>query len=110
VIAARHHDRSDDRHSVRDRRSPRALGEAEIRAFLDHLVVEKQLSRSSQRVHVAAIRFPYHTTLDRPVTAQRIPFPRREGERLPVILSMAEVEQWLRVPRLARIGAAPIRR
>ena len=80
------------------RRSPQALGEAEIRSFLDHLVVERQLSRSTQRVHVAAIRFLYEVTLDRPVTVQRIPFPRRDGERLPVILSVAEVERLLSVP------------
>ena len=79
------------------RRSPKALGEAEIRAFLDHLVVERQLSRSTQRVHVAAIRFLYEVTLDRPFTVQRIPFPRRDGERLPVILSVAEVERLLSV-------------
>jgi site-specific recombinase XerD len=81
-----------------DRRSPQALGEAEIRSFLDHLVVKRRLSRSTQRVHVAAIRFLYAVTLDRPFTVQRIPFPRRDGERLPVILSVAEVERLLRVP------------
>jgi len=80
------------------RRSPQALGEAEIRSFLDHLVVERQLSRSTQRVHVAAIRFLYEVTLDRAFTVRRIPFPRRDGERLPVILSVAEVERLLSVP------------
>ena len=64
-------------------RSPVRLGEADIRSFLDHLVVERRLSRSSQRVYVAAIRFLYQVTLDRPVTVRRIPFPQRDGERLP---------------------------
>jgi site-specific recombinase XerD len=80
------------------RRSPTALGEAEIRSFLDHLVRERRMSRSTQRVYVAAIHFLYHVTLDRPVTVRRIPFPRRDGERLPEILSRSEVEQLLRAP------------
>lgn len=80
------------------RRSPKALGEAEIRAFLDHLVVERHLSRATQRVHVAAIRFLYEVTLDRPCTVRRIPFPQRDGERLPEILSLAEVERLLCAP------------
>ena len=61
------------------RRSPKALGEAEIRSFLDHLVVERQLSRSTQRIHVAAIRFLYE--VERPFTVRRTPFPQRDGER-----------------------------
>jgi len=80
------------------RRSPAALGEAAIRAVLDHLVRERRMSRSTQRVYVAAIHFLYQVTLDRPVTVRRIPFPRRDGERLPEILSRAEVERLLRAP------------
>jgi site-specific recombinase XerD len=71
------------------------LGEDEIRAFLDDLVREKRVSRSTQRVYVAAIHFLYRVTLDRPVAVRRIPFPRRNSERLPEILSAAEVERLL---------------
>ncbi len=77
------------------RRSPTALGEAEIRSFLDHLVRERRISRSTQRVYVAAIHFLYRVTLDRAVAVRRIPFPRRDGERLPEILSRCEVERLL---------------
>jgi integrase/recombinase XerD len=77
------------------RRSPKALGEAEIRAFLDHLVREKKVSRSTHGVYVAAIHFLYRTTLDRPGEVQRIPYPRRVSERLPEILSPSEVAQLL---------------
>ena len=45
------------------RRSPRALGESEIRAFLDHLVQEKRVNRSTHGVYVAAIHFLYRVTL-----------------------------------------------
>ena len=84
-----------ERFVAHHRRSPKALGEAEIRAFLDHLVREKRLSRSTLRVHVAAIYFLYRVTLGHPVAVRRIPYPRRDGERLPEILSVAEVERLL---------------
>ena len=77
------------------RRSPKQLGEAEIRAFLDHLVRRKQVARSTHAVYVAALHFLYRTTLDRPDEVQRIPYPRRVGVRLPVVLSLGEVEQLL---------------
>ena len=40
-------------------RSPAALGETEVRAFLDHLVRDRRLSRGTLRVYVAALRFSY---------------------------------------------------
>jgi hypothetical protein len=39
------------------RRSPAELGEAEVRAFLDHLVHDRHLSRSTHGVYVAALHF-----------------------------------------------------
>ena len=80
-------------------RSPKALGESEIRAFLDHLVQEKRVSRSTHGVYVAAVHFLYRVTLDRPWVVRRIPFPRRERERLPEVLSQAEIERLLRAVR-----------
>jgi site-specific recombinase XerD len=84
-----------ERFVAHHRRSPQALGEAEIRSFLDHLVRKKQVTRSTQRVYVAAIHFLYRVTLDRPIVVRRIPFPRDTRERLPEILSAAEVERLL---------------
>jgi len=77
------------------RRSPTALGEAEIRSFLDHLVRATRVSRSTHGVYVAAIHFLYRVTLDSPAVVQRIPYPRRVIERLPEILSPGEVERLL---------------
>jgi site-specific recombinase XerD len=71
------------------------LGETEIRAFLDHLVRERGVSRSTHGVYVAAIQFLYRVTLDRPVVVQRIAYPRRVQARLPEILSPGEVAQLL---------------
>jgi site-specific recombinase XerD len=76
-------------------RSPTALGETEVRAFLDHLVRERRMSPATLRVYGAALRFLYHGTLGRPDVVRRVPYPRRVPERLPEILSPAEVEQLL---------------
>ena len=84
-----------ERFGVYHRRSPTGLGESAIRAFLDHLVREQRVSRSTHGVYVAAIHFLYRVTLDRPAVVQRIPYPRRVSERLPEILSPAEVERLL---------------
>jgi integrase/recombinase XerD len=80
-------------------RSPAALGETEVRAFLDHLVRDRGLSRGTLRVYVAARRFLYRVTLARPDVGQRVPAPRRIAERLPDILRPAEVEQLLAAVR-----------
>src|SRR5207253_1016935 len=86
-----------------------------------HLVQEKRVSRSTHGVYVAAVHFLYRVTLDRPWVVRRIPFPRRERERLPEVLSQAEIERLLRaVSRLKhramqmvaygaglRVGGAP---
>ena len=88
-----------ERFVAHHRKSPMTVGEAEIRSFLDHLVREKRVSRSTQRVYVAAIHFLYRVTLDRPVAVRRIPFPRRDGERLPEILSTAEVARLIEAVR-----------
>ena len=53
------------------------------------------MSWSTHGVYVAAIHFLYRVTLDRPGEVRRIPFPRRVCERLPEILSVAEVERLL---------------
>src|SRR5438552_8744591 len=80
-------------------RAPKALGESEIRAFLDYLVQEKRVSRLMHGVYVAAVHFLYRVTLDRPWVVRRIPFPRRERERLPEVLSQAEIERLRAVSR-----------
>src|SRR5512140_1878271 len=76
------------------RRSPTELGEAEIREFLLHLIHEREAGSATQRMYVAAIKFLYTTTLDRPEVVAKIPWPKRV-EALPDILTGAEVEQLL---------------
>lgn len=76
------------------RRSPAELGEAEIRAFLDHLTRERKASAATRCVYVGALHFLYRVTLGRPHVVSKIPYPRRR-ESLPDILSPGEVERLL---------------
>jgi site-specific recombinase XerD len=50
---------------------------------------------------VSALRFLYTQTLNRQVSIERIPFPRRE-RKLPLILSREEVKALLEAPRNLR--------
>jgi len=75
-------------------KSPAVLGEAEIRAFLLHLIHERQAKPATIRMYVAALKFLYATTLRRPEVVARIPWPQ-VPEHLPDILSPAEIVQLL---------------
>jgi len=74
-------------------RPPTELGEREIREFLLHLVNEKKTGSATQHMYVAAIKFLYATTLNRPEEVASIPWPKRP-QTLPDILTGEEVE-WL---------------
>jgi len=76
------------------RKSPAALGEAEIRAFLLHLIDERQAKPATVRMYVAALKFLYAITLRRPEVVARIPWPQ-VPEHLPDILTAAEIVQLL---------------
>ncbi len=75
-------------------RSPATMGEQEVRGFLLHLVKEKGLGPAGQVMHVAALKFLYGVTLQRPEEVEKIPFPR-VPKRLPDILTGSEVERVL---------------
>ncbi len=75
--------------------SPALLGPEEIRAYLVYLTTEKQLAPRTIIVAVAALRFLYTVTLHTPWSvAAVIPAPK-QPQTLPVILSPAEVVQFL---------------
>ncbi len=76
------------------RRSPAELREADLRAFLHHLVHVLKRSPSTHRVYVAAFKFFYTVTLKRPWVVANIPYPK-VPEKLPDVLSRDEVEQVL---------------
>lgn len=76
-------------------RSPAAMGEPEIRKFLLNLVNEKRAGPATVHMYVAAIKFLYSTTLERPEVAAKIPWPKRP-QTLPDILTGEEVERLFR--------------
>jgi len=79
--------------------APTALGEADVRTCLDHLVRERRIGRAALGVYVAALHFLSRVTPDRPDVMQRIRYPRRGSERLPAILRPTEVERLLAAVR-----------
>ena len=50
------------------RRHPRDMGEAEVKAFLSALAVEKRVAASTQNQALAALTFLYERVLNQPLT------------------------------------------
>jgi site-specific recombinase XerD len=76
-------------------RSPARLGAKEIRAYQVYLATERHLAPASLAITVAALRFLYTGTLQKPwAAAVVIPTPK-VPDTLPVVLSPAEVAQFL---------------
>ncbi len=71
-------------------RSPEKMGADEIREFLLHLIEVRKVSPSVQKMYVAAIKFLYSFTLNRPEEVERIPFPKIPNT-LPDVFSRNEV-------------------
>jgi site-specific recombinase XerD len=76
---------------------PDRLSAEHIRQYQLFLVKEKKVSRPTFIQVVCALRFFYTHTLNRTVSMERIPFPRRE-RKLPPILSREEVKALLEAP------------
>jgi len=76
------------------RKSPHLLGAEQVRAYQLYLLQGKKLSSSSINLAVSALKFLYGVTLRRSWTVERIALSKRE-KKLPVVLSPAEVAQFL---------------
>jgi integrase/recombinase XerD len=74
-------------------RSPAEMGEREIRDFLLALAFERK-GVETLKMHIAALKFLYGTTLRRPEEIVALPWPK-VPHRLPDILSGTEVNQLL---------------
>jgi integrase/recombinase XerD len=81
--------------------SPDRLRAEDIRQYQLFLIKEKKASQSTLVQTVCALRFLYTHTLNRKVSIERIPFPRRE-KKLPLILSREEVKTLLEAPKNLR--------
>lgn len=68
-------------------RSPEELGEAEVRSYLLHLIQVEQVSYSTYRQILAALKFLYMTTLGRECEVSRLPFPKRRHRPLPRVMA-----------------------
>jgi len=71
-------------------KSPELLGPEEIRQYQIYLVQQARVSWSTYNQAVCALRFLYRHTLGRDWVVAHIPFPR-QPQKLPVVLSQAEV-------------------
>lgn len=58
------------------RRSPAELGAEDIRAYLLHLTENLHFSPANLKMRVAALKFLYIVTLDRPEVVERIAYPK----------------------------------
>ena len=76
-------------------KSPEDLGSDEIRAYQVYLTNEKKLAPGSVLIAVAALRFLYKVSLKRDWPFDEvIPAPKKP-QKLPVVLSPEEVQQFL---------------
>ena len=84
------------------KRHPDEMGEAEINAFLTHLAVKKKVSASTQNQALSALLFLYRDVLGKSVESLGDVVRARRPERLPVVLTPAEVKAVL-----SRLDGAP---
>lgn len=76
--------------------SPDELGTDEIKKYLLHLLREKKQAAQTLDVVYSALKFLYHTVLNRPLDIYPVPRARQD-KKLPVILSTEEVSALLSV-------------
>jgi integron integrase len=77
------------------KRHPRDLGPQEVEAFLTHLAVRGRVSASTQNQAKSAILFLFREVIDRELPWLDGIVAARMSQRLPVVLSLEEVEAAL---------------
>ncbi len=77
------------------KRHPGRMGEVEVRDFLNHLAVEREVSASTQSQALSALLFMYRDVLDRDVAWIDGMVRAKAPRRLPVVLSRGEVKALL---------------
>jgi len=75
-------------------KSPAEMGDQEIRQYLHHLKVVKEVSPSNINIAYSGLKFFYTKVLGRPWHVDKIPRPKT-GTKLPIVLSHDEVEALL---------------
>lgn len=74
-----------------DKRHPETMGVPEINAFLTHLAVHENVAASTQNQALNAIVFLYREVLHQELDGAIRPVRAKPPERLPVVLTKAEV-------------------
>jgi len=77
------------------KRHPKDMGAAEVKAFLTHLAVERNVAAATQNQALNALAFLYREVIGGEREWVDGFEPARRGERLPEVLSRAEVQQVL---------------
>ncbi len=77
------------------KRHPTEMGESEVAAFLTHLAVEGQVASATQNQALNALVFLYRNVLDRPLGACTGIVRAKHPQRVPVVLTGAEVASIL---------------
>lgn len=77
------------------KKHPKDMGEAEIRAYLSYLAVDKHVAASTQNVALAALMFVYNVVLGRDLGHIQGTVRARRPKRLPVVFSRAEMARIL---------------
>lgn len=72
------------------------LEEDDIRAYLHHIIVNKQFSTSNAICAYSALRFFFETTLERTWNTTRLPRAKKD-KKLPVCLSKPEIKELFSV-------------
>jgi integrase/recombinase XerD len=76
------------------KKSPKKLGQVEVRAYLLNLIEKRTVTASTYNVYAAALCFLYRQTLNRPAVVDGIKRLRKR-RKLPAILTRSEFEQIL---------------
>ena len=76
-------------------RHPAELGDAEIVAFLTHLAVNRSVSASTQNQALNALAFMYRHVINRPIGDISKSVRAKKPQRLPTVLTRAEVRDVL---------------
>lgn len=79
-----------------EHRDPAVLGSEELQRFLSHLAVDRNVSSATQNQALNALVFLYRHVLDVDLTGQIDSVRARVNRRLPVVLSLSEIQQILK--------------
>lgn len=74
---------------------PRELGTAEVRAFLEHLAIERNVAASTQNQAFSALLFAYSNVFEIDLNDLSGTSRARGDKRLPVVLTIDEVDRLL---------------